>query len=269
MITIRFSGRVPTPRQASIGMETDQNAEKLRFALPQVADDQTAQLMMLLPDGTPEAVNIRDGLAAVSAAMTEQPGRIRAWVEILGEENSVAWNSEMMFLDVGDLPPISERTERKYPTAIQDALRAEARAIQYWETAEALRQDGETARTAAQKIIGMTAGAHTVAHGAGSSATLSEVDGHYHIEFGSEQGAPGRDGAVQTLGDAEFAFHIDENGHLIMDYGGNTPPPFEIDSRGHLIYNFSGQSGGGGDTPTPSPAAGIFGSAVFGTAVFA
>ena len=86
---------------------------------------------------------------------------------------------------------------------------------------------------------------------------------------GSEQGAPGRDGAVQTLGDAEFAFHIDENGHLIMDYGGNTPPPFEIDSRGHLIYNFSGQSGGGGDTPTPSPAAGIFGSAVFGTAVFA
>ncbi len=60
MITIRFSGRKPSPEQSSIGMETDQRAEKLRFLLPQIADDQSAQLMMLLPDGTAEILQIRD-----------------------------------------------------------------------------------------------------------------------------------------------------------------------------------------------------------------
>ena len=129
MITFRFSGRTPTPKVYEIGQETDQNAEKLRFLLPQIADGQSAQLLMLLPDKTPEALNIVDGMATVSSAMTEQPGRITAWVEILGG-GTIAWNSELIYLDVGDLPPISEEMERKYPTAIQDALDAEARALE-------------------------------------------------------------------------------------------------------------------------------------------
>ena len=114
MITIRFSGRQATPIQYQIGVETDQDAETLRFDLPQIADDQTAQLLMLLPDGTPDALNIRDGMAVVPATMTEQPGRIRAWVKILG--GGGAWNSERVYLDVGDLPPISEQIERHAET---------------------------------------------------------------------------------------------------------------------------------------------------------
>ena len=123
MITIRFSGRQPSPEQSRIGMETDQRAEKLRFLLPQIADDQSAQLMMLLPDGTAEILQIRDGIASIPARVTEIPGRCRCWVEILGGDK-VAWNSELMYLDTGDLPPISERTEAQYPTAIQDAMDA-------------------------------------------------------------------------------------------------------------------------------------------------
>lgn len=122
MITIRFAGRMPQPMVFSIGQETDQDAEKIRFLLPQVADNQTAALVMLLPDGSGEALNIVDGVATVSSAMTEQPGRIRAWVEIMG--GGIAWNSEMMYMDVGDLPPISEVVERDYPTAFQEALAA-------------------------------------------------------------------------------------------------------------------------------------------------
>ena len=123
MITIRFSGRQPTPEQIRIGMETDQRSETLRFLLPQIADDQSAQLMMLLPDGTAEILQIRDGMAAIPARAVEIPGRCRCWVEILGGDK-VAWNSELMYLDIGDLPPISERTEAQYPTAIQDAMDA-------------------------------------------------------------------------------------------------------------------------------------------------
>ena len=52
MITIRFSGRKPSPEQTRIGMETDSGAETLRFLLPQIAESQSAQLMMLLPDET-------------------------------------------------------------------------------------------------------------------------------------------------------------------------------------------------------------------------
>lgn len=135
MITIRFSGRMPSPLTARIGMETDNETEKLRFCLPQIADAQTAQLMMLLPDDTPEILRIADGTAVIPAGVTEIPGRIRAWVEILGE-NGQAWNSELFYLDVGDLPPVNEKTEHKYPTAIQDAMDACEKALLYRDEAK-------------------------------------------------------------------------------------------------------------------------------------
>lgn len=130
MITIRFSGRVPSPRQNQIGMETDQRAETLRFLLPQISDSQSAQLMLILPDGTADELQIRSGQVTLPARITEIPGRTRAWVEILGED-TVAWNSELFYLEVGDLPPISERTEQQYPTAIQEALAACVKTEEY------------------------------------------------------------------------------------------------------------------------------------------
>ena len=136
MITIRFSGRRPSPEQSRIGMETDGGAETLRFLLPQIADGQSAQLMMLLPDETAEILQIRDGVAAIPARVTEVPGRCRCWVEILGG-NKVAWNSELMYLDIGDLPPVGERTEARYPTAIQDAMDACVQAERYRDEARA------------------------------------------------------------------------------------------------------------------------------------
>lgn len=144
MITFRFSGRTPTPGTYRIGMETDQGAETLRFLLPQISDQQSAQLMLLLPDGTPEALLIRDGMAAVPASLCEQPGRIRGWVEILGSD-TVAWNSEMLYLDVGDLPPISEQVEHKYPTAIQDAMDAADSVLNMKEEAADYRDSAELA----------------------------------------------------------------------------------------------------------------------------
>ena len=130
MITIRFSGRVPSPKQNQIGMETDQRAETLRFLLPQISDSQSAQLMLILPDGTADELQIRSGQVTLPARITEIPGRTRAWVEILGED-TVAWNSELFYLEVGDLPPISERTEQQYPTAIQEALAACVKTEEY------------------------------------------------------------------------------------------------------------------------------------------
>ena len=121
MITIRFSGRTPSPREISIGEETDAGADGLRFRLPELAPWQIATLQMILPDGTPEAVTIEDGQITLPASMTAQAGRTRAWVEVLGD-NSTAWHSELFYLDVGELPPISEDVEQTYPTAFQQVL---------------------------------------------------------------------------------------------------------------------------------------------------
>lgn len=139
MITFRFSGRTPTPNTYQIGQESDQNAERLRFLLPQIADNQSAKLYMTLPDGTPEIVSITNGIATVSAAMTEQPGLITAYVGILAGDN-IAWNSELIYMDVGDLPPITEEVARKYPTAIQNAMDAADRAAAYYGSADALAE---------------------------------------------------------------------------------------------------------------------------------
>ena len=125
MITIRFSGRRPSPGCIEMGQETDSGAEKIRFLLPQIGENQVATVQMILPDGKADAVTIEDSMITVPARLAEMAGRSRAWVEILAD--GVAWHSEIFYLDVGELPPISERTEQEYPTAFQEAIaRSEA-----------------------------------------------------------------------------------------------------------------------------------------------
>lgn len=97
------------------------------------------------------------------------------------------------------------------------------------------------ANAAAVKINDMTVGGHSVLPGAGGSATLSLVNGHYNIEFGIEQGATGaagRDGAVADLGANEYAFNINSSGHLILTYNGESAPNFYINASGHLIHTW-------------------------------
>ena len=173
MITIRFSGRQPAPRSCSIGQETDQNSQTLRFFLPQISDSQVAHLMLLLPDGTPEILHIRDGLATVPLRLTAQPGRIRAWVEITGSDTA-AWNSELFYLDVGDLPPISEQVEHRYPTAIQDALKAAADMEDLWANTSAALADARE-MTAHMLYAASYAGLKR-ASAEGTSLVLEDVD---------------------------------------------------------------------------------------------
>ncbi len=56
------------------------------------------------------------------------------------------------------------------------------------------------------------------------------------------QGAQGPKGdtgvgvTVATTG--SYAFYVDANGHLILNYTGDEAPDFSIDENGHLILNF-------------------------------
>lgn len=120
---IKFHGRTPHPGAVKIGMETDSLAESLVFDLPTITNEQTAQLVILLPDGAPEALHIdlTGNYVILPASVTAAPGRARAWVEILGTDH-VVWNSEVFFLDIGDLPNVEAAVERQYPTLLQEAL---------------------------------------------------------------------------------------------------------------------------------------------------
>ena len=99
----------------------------------------------------------------------------------------------------------------------------------------------QSANSAAVKINNMTVDGHSVLSGAGGSATLSLINGHYHIDFGIEKGQTGENGqdaVVGNIGNDQFAFNINSNGHLILYYNSVTPPDFTINSSGHLIYTF-------------------------------
>lgn len=171
MITIRFSGRVPSPRTIEIGQETDSNAEKLRFLLPQVGSGQAATMQMIFPDGTADAINITDGMITLPASALDQAGRIRAWVEILAE-NTVAWHSELFFLDVGELPPISEAVEQQYPTALQQAM--------------TVTEANKTA-AAASAALAEAAAAYAAASSGQASFTFSSA-GHLIVTWTDTQG---------------------------------------------------------------------------------
>lgn len=135
MITIKFMGRTPSPAVVKIGMETDSRAETLEFILPKVADAQTAQLMMLLPDGQAETLLLDGNMVLLPASVAAIPGRIRAYVEILGDDR-VVWNSDTIMMDIGDLPGVEESITEKYPTALQNAMDASVDSLRYKEKAQ-------------------------------------------------------------------------------------------------------------------------------------
>lgn len=66
---------------------------------------------------------------------------------------------------------------------------------------------------------------------AGAEYSVSLAKGVFHVR------------AVSSAGGGDFgmyAFHIDENGHLICTYDTSDPPPLSIDENGHLIYTIGG-----------------------------
>lgn len=114
----------------------------------------------------------------------------------------------------------------------------------------------EAAETAREAIEDMTVSAETLPPGSDATATKTAVVGSFHISFGipkGEQGAAGPQGSqgiqgppgpqgisgVAVAADGQYAFNVDENGHLILYYTGDVAPDFEIGEDGHLYLNIA------------------------------
>lgn len=52
------------------------------------------------------------------------------------------------------------------------------------------------------------------------------------------EGPQGRDGVVIDIGMASYSFTVNDDGDLILSYGGDTPPSFHIDNDGYLWYDY-------------------------------
>ena len=105
---------------------------------------------------------------------------------------------------------------------------------------------GDTGDRGLQGIQGPTGATPDIAIGtvstlpAGSSAT-AEMTGTAEnpiLNLGIPKGDTGASAVVIEVGAVEYSFHVSQNGHLIMNYGGSEPPDFSINAQGHLIYSF-------------------------------
>lgn len=131
-------------------------------------------------------------------------------------------------------------TMREATKSAQDAATAANAATKNaGEKATAANTAAEKADSAARKIDGMTVSAEKADE---AQAVITEKNGVKHIDFKlpkGDKGDKGDTGPTGPKGDGLYAFHIDEEGHLIVDYDTDDPPPLSIDDKGHLIYTIS------------------------------
>ena len=131
---------------------------------------------------------------------------------------------------------------------------------------EAQRQAAASANYAAAAersraaITDMSVSAEALPTGLASVQKSQDPDGTYHLHFGlpkgetgsvglrgpagpqgveGPRGVPGPRGinGVAVAASGTYAFNVNEDGHLILNYTGDTAPDFSINEDGHLILN--------------------------------
>lgn len=176
----------------------------------------------------------------------------------------------------GDARSIKGRLIRQFATvavegAVETAQTAAQAAGQAADEAEGDAQsaasDALTAQTAKQEAIAArqaveNMGVQAVTLDPGNPASVQKTvndDGTVTLTYGIPKGETGQQGAqgpqgpqgiqgpegpqgisgVAVAADGQYAFNVDENGHLILSYTGDTAPDFEIGEDGHLYLNIT------------------------------
>ena len=120
---IRFSGRKAMKNPVMLGNESDNMVERLRFALPVIAEHQTATLVIT---GRADLVRLNyddeNGYYVdLTAEIVGPDGETEAYVRIDGSEGE-AWSSNPFRLITGALPDVDEEIEMRFPGAVETML---------------------------------------------------------------------------------------------------------------------------------------------------
>lgn len=201
--TIRFSpDRTPMPKKVKIGYESDNMVERLVFVLPDIAESQTATMMM---DG--EYANMvtleRSGeddryFADMTAERVGAAGEIECYIVIDGENGEV-WNSGVFYLATGEVPAVNEELSERYPDAIEQ-MRTEM-ATHRVEMAEQVQRAEDAADRADGAADGKEGGYYMPAVDGDmlkwtpSKENMPEVPAANVRGPQGSDGAPGQDGA--------------------------------------------------------------------------
>ncbi len=147
---------------------------------------------------------------------------------------------------VAGAQPYATQAQQSAQAAANSASAASASASE----AASDASDAEAARQAIEDM-----GVASVTLDPGLDATVDKIvspGGAVTLRFGVPQGAVGPQGATGPTGatgaqgpqgvsglaiptNSQYAFNVDENGHLICSYTGDTAPGYSINENGHLI----------------------------------
>ena len=190
---ISFRGdRSPVPPRVKIGFESDNLVESLAFELPELADDQSAMLMI---NGNAYANMIdlyrtEDGKWAVdlTAEMVGPAGVYESYVAINCPDGR-RWNSGVFYLLTGDLPAVSGATETLLPPAVEHVLQEMA------ETRQEMAASVTATEDAAQRAEDAAQRAENAANQGGGGSTAPAKDAVLYTvqELTEEQQAQARD----------------------------------------------------------------------------
>lgn len=140
------------------------------------------------------------------------------------------------------------------------AARADASKDEAQRQAAAAANYAAAAERSRAAITDMSVSAEALPTGLASVQKSQDPDGTYHLHFGlpkgdtgsvglrgpagpqgveGPQGVPGPRGinGVAVAASGTYAFNVNEDGHLILNYTGDTAPDFSINEDGHLILN--------------------------------
>ena len=140
------------------------------------------------------------------------------------------------------------------------AARADASKDEAQRQVEAAANYAAAAERSRAAITDMSVSSEALPTGLASVKKSQDPDGTYHLHFGLPKGETGSVGlrgpagpqgvegplgvpgprginGVAVSSSGTYAFNVNEEGHLILNYTGDTAPDFSINEEGHLILN--------------------------------
>ena len=268
MKTIQFNGRKPIPTTITVGMESDHNAETVRFAVTETPESYC--LLYITAGSYSDVVQLNNGLWQPTRTQTQRPARYQGYIE-RRVGNDVVWHSEPFFVIVDVLPAAKKKLEKAYPTLL-DQVAAEAQQVQK-NTDEVTRKAQAVAdftKAAENVTVDVTQVASDAPASGGATIGTEGIAFTFDIPKGEkgdkgsqgdkgETGAPGRGLTILDYYATEAALRVAVTNPAPGDaYGVGVAEPYEIyvwsPSVGWVNNGaLQGQKGDKGDKGDPGP----------------
>ena len=202
MRIIGFNDRTAELRRIRLGYEGDNLVERLEFMLPEIAQGQTATLLITGVDAV-KLDRTDEGRYAVDLTrdMIGPDGEREAYVRVDGAGGKV-WQSAPMRLITGALPDVEEEIEKIYPTAVGQMLTAMAEhSGEMAAQEERIEQEANRAENAADALNDPDVIARTLVPEGEASAEWTVVNGRPTLTLNIPRGKPGDKGDKGDKGD--------------------------------------------------------------------